>query len=198
MLPSEADLQEPGWEGSSEDIGRKFCGSRSDSDGGKGYLEGTVCCSDAMAWLSSAGAIRLDSSDRVHSLIFSWVFINHNSLSREDEAFGKRGTATIFLFFKRLAASARMPSSCTQHHAVSPAGSFPNECHLPPCPIVHDPFSLIFLPTQISLLPHPFVLPRNRSFLHSSKSLIILPIKPTAASLLMEATKHQAWESEVL
>lgn len=137
MSSSEADLQELGWEGSSEDVEQEFCCSRSDSDRGKGYLEGSTCCWGMMAWLSSAGATRLDSSDRVGSLVFSWILINHNSLSREDETFGKSGTATIFPFFKRLAASARTPSSCSQHHTVSPACSFPNDCHRPPRPTLH-------------------------------------------------------------
>lgn len=88
------------------------CPSRSASDRGKGYLEGTVCCCGTMGWLSSAGVTRLDSRDRVGSLVFSWIFINHNSLSREAEVFGKRGTATVFPFLERLAASARTARSC--------------------------------------------------------------------------------------
>lgn len=137
MLPSEVDLQDLGWEGSREDVEQELYPGRSESARGRGSLEGTACCWGTVVWLSSAGLTRLDSSDRVGSLDFSWIFINHNSLSREDDMFGKRGTAIIFLFFKRLAASARMPSSCTQHHTASPACSFPNDCHLPPCPALH-------------------------------------------------------------
>lgn len=58
-------------------------------------------------------------NDRMGSLVSSCIFINHSSLSREGEVLGKKGTATIFPFFGRLAASARMPRSCTQHHSFS-------------------------------------------------------------------------------
>lgn len=105
-----------------------------------------------------------------------------------------------FPFLKKLSASARMPRSCIQHLSVSPACSFPNDCHLPPCSALHGCWkpilshfsTLLNVPTALpSHLPQIII---NSSFLHSSTDLMLptKPNKPSAASSLSEALKHQA------
>lgn len=100
----------------------------------------------------------------------------------------------------------RTPRSCIQHLTISPACSFRNDCHLPPCSALHGCWKpLLSHFSTLSNIPTalPSHLPRNiinRSFLHFCASLI-LPSKqnkPSAASSLSEALKHQACESEVL